>query len=76
MKMNLFIFKIPDILCITTVFNFTRPLGVFHQDKIVFRLPSIIPYMVRRQNFSCRFCKLAKDFAFLKYRSSSTTDIA
>ena len=23
---------------ITTVFNFTRPLGVFHQEKIVFRL--------------------------------------
>ena len=27
---------------ITTVFNFTRPLGVFHQKKTVFRLPSII----------------------------------
>ena len=26
----------------TTVFDFTRPLGVFHQKKIVFRLPSII----------------------------------
>ena len=26
----------------TTVFNFTRPLGVFHQKKIMFRLPSII----------------------------------
>ena len=43
-----------------------RPLGVFHQEKIVFRLPSITPYMVRRQNFSCRSC-----FVFLKYRSSS-----
>ena len=43
---------------VTTVFNFTRPLGVFHQKKIVFRLPSIIPYMARRQNFSCRSCKL------------------
>ena len=44
---------------LTTVFNFTRPLGIFHQEKTVFRLPSIIPYMVRRQNFSCRskgFC--------------------
>ena len=27
---------------LTTVFNFTRPLGVSHQKKIVFRLPSII----------------------------------
>ena len=44
---------------VTTVFNFTRPLGIFHQEKTVFRLPSIIPYMVRRQNFSHRskgFC--------------------
>ena len=39
--------------------NFTRPLGVFHQEKIVFRLPSIIPYMACRQNFSCRSRKLA-----------------
>ena len=45
---------------ITIVFNFTQPLGVFHQEEIVFRLPSIIPYMVRRQNVSCRSCKLAK----------------
>ena len=30
----------------------------------MFRLPSIIPYMARRQNFSWS-CKLAKDFAFL-----------
>ena len=29
-------------LGVTTVFDFTRPLGVFHQKKIVFRLPSII----------------------------------
>ena len=27
---------------LTTVFDFMRPLGVFHQNKIVFRLPSII----------------------------------
>ena len=27
---------------ITIVFDFTRPLGLFHQKKIVFRLPSII----------------------------------
>ena len=27
------------------------------------RLPSIIPYMASRQNFSCRSCKLAKDLA-------------
>ena len=27
---------------VNTVFNFTRPLAVFHQKKIVFRLPSII----------------------------------
>ena len=27
---------------VTAVFDFTRPLGVFHQKKIVFRLPSII----------------------------------
>ena len=35
-----------DVICdyraVTTVFNFTRPWGVFHQKKIVFRLPSII----------------------------------
>ena len=31
-------------------------LGGFHQEKIVFWLPSIIPYMARRQNFSCRSC--------------------
>ena len=54
---------------LTTVFNFTQPLG----EKIVFRLPSIIPYIACQQNFSCRFCKLAKpkDFVFLKYGSSS-----
>ena len=60
------------INAITTVFNFTRLLGVFHQEKIVFRLPSIIPYMARRQNVSCRSC----NFVFLKYRSSSATHIA
>ena len=27
---------------VSTVFDFTRPLGVFHQKKIVFRLPSIV----------------------------------
>ena len=31
-----------SIAKITTVFDFTRPLGVFHQKKIVFWLPSII----------------------------------
>ena len=40
----------------TTVFNFTRSLGIFHQEKIVFRLLSIIPYIARRQNFSCQSC--------------------
>ena len=60
---------------LTTVFNFARPLGVFHQEKIVFWLPSIIPYMARRQNFPCRSCKLANDFVSLTYRLSSTTDI-
>ena len=29
--------------------------GFFIKEKIVFRLPSIIPYMAHRQNFSC--CK-------------------
>ena len=29
-------------LAVTTVFDFTRPLGVFHEKKIVFWLPSII----------------------------------
>ena len=51
---------------LTSIFNFTRPLGVFHQEKTVFRLPSIIPYMARRQK-SC--------FCVFKYRSSSTTDM-
>ena len=31
--------------------------GCFHQEKIVFWLPSIIPYMARRENFPCRSCK-------------------
>ena len=61
-----------DVRVFTTVFNFTLPLGIFHQEKTVFRLPSIIPYMVRQKTSLVGL----KDFVFLKYRSSSTTDIA
>ena len=61
---------------VTIVFNFARPLGIFHQEKIVFRLPSIIPYIARRPICTVSICKLAKDSVFLKYRSLSTTDIA
>ena len=50
----------------TTVFNFTRPLGVFHQEKIVFWLPSIIPYMARRQNFLLSVLQTCKGFCVFK----------
>ena len=36
------LWKPTETLATQAIFDFTRPLGVFHQKKIVFRLPSII----------------------------------
>ena len=46
-------------------FRFYATIGVFYQKKIVFRLPSIKLYMARRQNFSCRSCKLARSLCLI-----------
>ena len=35
-------------------FQFYATIGGFSSEEIMFRLPSIIPYMTSRQNFSCR----------------------